>query len=44
MFDTSSWYFGAGFIGLLVFAALTLYGFRTPIGGQRALRLPEFAD
>jgi hypothetical protein len=38
-FDTSAWYFGLGFIGLLAFAALALYGFRMSLGGRPALQL-----
>ena len=33
-FDTSAWYFGVGFTGLLVLVALALYGFRTSLGGR----------
>ena len=43
-FDTSAWYFGVGFTGMLVLAALALYGFRTSLGGQPAFSAARLED
>jgi serine/threonine-protein kinase len=39
--QTSAWYAGAGYAALFILAAITLYGFRTSLGGRR---LFEIAD
>ncbi|MBI4472287.1 MAG: hypothetical protein HY646_06435 [Acidobacteria bacterium] len=41
-FDTTAWYSSAGYVYLAVVAAITLYGFRTSLGGRPLVNLPGF--
>ena len=43
-FDTSAWYASAGYVYLAVVAALTLYGFRTALGGRPLVSIRGFDE